>query len=718
MPFFPSCMERKAGDLPSIAAYGLALLLGLGLALWLFPAHFLQGQARLYELGDFAQHLSGWQFYRDDDWRLPLLYTTRLNAPEGVSIAFTDSLPLLAIPFKLLSPWLPADFQYFALWHVLVILGQGLAGVFLIRSFGCRQWYAALAGAILALLAPTLPWRLGHSALLAHGLLLLMLGGYFRGLRDEWPHGRVAALLAIIALTGLLIHPYWLAMLFGVFMAFLIDDARTGSGWRIQFQRLALTLTALAGFLWLFGYGGSGLRAVGFGHFSMNLLAPVCGGRLTACQIDATGGQYEGFNYLGAGALLLVILALVLARRRRRRGVDGAADAGVPGLSLGQRHLGLCLYVLACTLYALSNRLYIGSWLMLDWPLPEAMAWATGIFRVSGRFFWPVGYLLVFGALAVVVRRTPPRQAVAMLALVLPLQGWDVAPYWQIMRQRLAEPPQDRFELWQELLRDTQQINLHPAFGCQEGDIDQYFFFQRLAAHWGLRMDTGYIARAAVDCAAKRRKFDQPFAPGQLYVLAAPLFSRSPEAVPAGFAAALAGGECARWQQALLCRVGMTPAAWPLFLQSNVQYLPEGRLQWDASDLYSVIGAVQAGELAPVNPETAGFLSYGPYVELSPGHYRAVLEYRSTLPADQPAGRWDAVAAPLKGGQVRIYGGGTLMGTVNAPGAVMAWFEIRAGDGPLEVRAIYPGRGDLRVQRLRVERAMPHDSPSAPGEVP
>ncbi|NVZ10778.1 hypothetical protein HW932_16050 [Allochromatium humboldtianum] len=681
----------------SAVAYSVAILIASLVAWSVFPHDFLAGRAHLFETGDFAQHLSGWQFYRDDEWRFPLLHTNRLNAPEGVSIAFTDSIPLLAISFKLLSPWLPEDFQYFGLWHVLVILMQALAGVFLIRSLGCRQWFASLAAVALALMAPILSWRLGHSALMAHGLVLFALGLYFRGIRDLWPRARSAWWLAATALIGLLVHPYWLAICFGIFLAFLFDEARTGGSWGKQVSRLLITLAVLAFIVPVFGYGGSGLRAEGFGLYSMNLLAPLCGGRLTPCFVDATGGQYEGFNYLGAGVWLLVAIGFTALIRDR-----GSIDWPM----IRNRYPGLMLCALACTLYAVSNRVYLGTHLLLELPLPDMLAWATGIFRAGGRFFWPVFYLLTFVALATVLKRFGPPQVMPILLLVLPLQWWDVQPIRQRLTDRVEEQAQGDLSPWKAVLHDVKRIDLHPAFGCQEGDIDQYFFFQRLAGHFGLTLDSGYIARANLDCAAKSAKFSRPFETGQLYVLASPFFSRSPMTIPDGFRNALARGECSQWRQALLCKPGMSSDAWndvPLKLQSTLRYLPGGRLQWLADNLSTNIGTVIDGELRPENPEAHDFLSFGPYVALPAGSYRARLDYRSHLPVDRTAGVWDAVAAPIDGGRRRIYGEGSLMGTAGRSRSLLIEFDVSDDDGPLEVRTIYPGHGDLRIRRLIVE---------------
>ena len=58
----------------------------------------------------------GWQFFR----RTPILQFPIGNSPNlgtgfASSIVYSDSIPLLAIPFKFLNFLLPNDFQYFGL---------------------------------------------------------------------------------------------------------------------------------------------------------------------------------------------------------------------------------------------------------------------------------------------------------------------------------------------------------------------------------------------------------------------------------------------------------------------------------------------------------------------------------------------------------------------------------------------------------------------------
>ena len=54
---------------------------------------------------DPSQHYLGWAFFRSSPWRLPYLGANySVVYPYRTSILFTDSIPLLALLCKLLSP--------------------------------------------------------------------------------------------------------------------------------------------------------------------------------------------------------------------------------------------------------------------------------------------------------------------------------------------------------------------------------------------------------------------------------------------------------------------------------------------------------------------------------------------------------------------------------------------------------------------------------------
>ena len=58
---------------------------------------------------DIQQHYAGWLFYRSSAPGWPLGVTQAVNAPQGVSVAYTDSIPLLAVLCRPLAAALGED---------------------------------------------------------------------------------------------------------------------------------------------------------------------------------------------------------------------------------------------------------------------------------------------------------------------------------------------------------------------------------------------------------------------------------------------------------------------------------------------------------------------------------------------------------------------------------------------------------------------------------
>ena len=84
---------------------------------------------------DWGTHYLGWAFYKNEPWHFPLGKITGYNYPVGANVGFTDSIPLLAIFFKLFRPFLSEDFQYFGLWLFICHLLAGYFTILLCRLF-------------------------------------------------------------------------------------------------------------------------------------------------------------------------------------------------------------------------------------------------------------------------------------------------------------------------------------------------------------------------------------------------------------------------------------------------------------------------------------------------------------------------------------------------------------------------------------------------------
>lgn len=625
---------------PAVQVYLAALLLATVLILHLYPLHFLAGHGLFFEGGDAASHVSGWLFFKDDEWRFPLLLSTRINAPDGISIAFADSIPLLALLLKPFSALLPENFHYFGWWHAFSYLLQAICAVFLIRSLNVLHLPGALIAAAFAITWPALTHRFGHTALMSHGLLLLALAFYLRGSNARWSVWQTCTAFIALTSAALLVHPYLLAMTYPVLLAYLLRQyCSTRISLKQAFAWTFASLLVLLGLMYAGGYLiGKGAAIAGFGIYSLNLLSPFCGGMLCPSPY-ANPGQDEGFNYFGAGLLGLLAWVLLSAPRTV--------------MATLKRHWPLLLLLLGLTLFAASNRIFFGQMTLLDMPLDARIQAALGVFRVSGRFFWLVGYSVLFAVLAIVLRRQTLMSLLICVAALL-LQWYDT----DFLRERVRFSAQQSSGLnlqpWRAALSGLDQVKMYPVYGCANISTDSYVRYQFIAAQLGLTVNTAYIARHTQSCEQAQVFVQQPAKAGELYVLVG--FSANPLDLPPLFNSLLARGECALDGEQLLCTQGRRQDDWHSLASAVPKDLSQNK-QWLAPQLPSVIGHVLNGRLVANSEDAVGYLSYGPYVNLPAGEFLISLNYASQAAPATQVGHWDMVGQDWAGQAVDLAKG-------------------------------------------------------------
>ncbi len=483
--------------------------------------------------GDTVWHFLVWAFFRVEAWQpLPGRIETFL-APLGTSIGSGDALPLLAFPLKALSSVLPQTFQYFGPYLLGNYLLQGLCGYLLTRVFFSNRWHALLA-ALFFLLSPIMIFRVEHVALSSHWLLLLGLWHYFASHRSAhfrpWRYALLWAL--IIGLAGL-IHPYLAAMLLP--LAALSAFSETVLKRRLKRSILPALLLGYTGLLalewWLSGLVGAGqnLRSGGFGVFSMNLNAlynPRDQSRfLPALPMGV--GQYEGFSYLGLGMIALALPLLLYCVCYPAR-----VQRSVVRVLMNEHYWPLFLAVLAFTLYALGDAAWLGEKPIVKLPFFTYFPDLTSTFRASGRFFWPV-YYLIFLLLLVSLKRTfSGRPLTLLLCASVALQVADAKFYRFFDPGSLTFSEHLQSERWSKLIAPFDTVAITPAFDQNLASPNDYQDFSWLAASQGKNLTTGHTARPPAQLETVRDALlvgalRGPRDPKSLYVFSAVSFARS-----------------------------------------------------------------------------------------------------------------------------------------------------------------------------------------------
>jgi hypothetical protein len=571
-----------------------ACLIGFALPLSLFPAGLIFGLPSYWDsvTGDNAANWIGYVAFARDDWRWPLFQTLLAAPPAGINILFTDPIPLLALLGKIVfkaTGYLP---NYFGFWLLASYMLQSLSAYALLRQLGFAGVPALLCSALFLLL-PAFIFRYGHFPLVSHWVIIVQLMLYLRMV--DGSSKPPLALGALFNLIMLLINPYLLAMTLTLYIASVIEAVLRK---RTSVAKAALILVALIAILvggaLLFGfisYDGSGASGPGFGVYSMNLLSPVWP-QLSAWPgqntfiLDATGGQYEGFNYLGGGILLLLLTALIAA----------------PGqvVAFGRRYAFLLITCLALSAYAVSTQVYGGKTLLLEIPIGSfpPLAKLSEIFRSSGRFFWPMAYVLLLLGSVALRSRFGDRRLAVIAAVLVAVQWVDIQPLLRSVELRAAPVaaviPK---ETWRRAVQRHDELVIFPQFLCNKpSNYTLSYGLQVLAAEEAKPTNSAMINRSNLDCQADYRATSQ-----NLRALATrpnPLIAVFRDGFNAGFlarASAAAGMTCKEESFAYVCSGSSDPE------------------QLGLGKALSAPLVAQPGELLEVGPgkRGAGFLGYG-----------------------------------------------------------------------------------------------------------
>ena len=446
--------------------------------------------------GDWRQHLLGWFFFRNEPWTFPLGTLTTLAYPIGTNIAFTDSNPLVSILLKPFAAWLPPEFQFIGPWLALCFILQGYFGAVLTSVVTKHPIQQMLGGCFFAV-SPVLAARMGHDTLCAQWILLGLLYVGLREYQGEAEVRRSSRLAIVLAILSAAIHPYLTAMsatlaiagFIRLWVARLITGVRT-------LVLLAVMTSGMLAVMYVIGYFQVGdPRSVGFGHYSADLVAFVdpAGYSKLLPSMQLQEGRWEGFGFLGIGGLIAVAIAAVAWVRSRRalpRGVWVIVVASV-----------------LMTCFALSQKVtFLDSQVARLHHIYDHLGFLTGPFRSSGRFVWPLHYLLllagIWGVTHVRIRgQIAGSLATALLIVLVGVQSADYTSLFPVLANKnFREAPAKELALAKGRFR---HLAMYPAqiLGACGGEFeDDYVYRFMLQAHrLKVTFNSGIFARLPLD---------------------------------------------------------------------------------------------------------------------------------------------------------------------------------------------------------------------------
>jgi hypothetical protein len=462
-------------------------------AFWEFPAGTIPN-ARY----DMAQVLVAYFYFAQAPWHLPLFDVAALGTPTGANIIMMDAVPIVALIGKLVERLTGTLINPYGAYLFLCFVLPGVMLALVLVVTRIRYALAVIIGSIFANAMPQMLFQWGHIAIAAQFLLIGALALYLFSLRERGG-SRLTAGWALYLALAYLTNMYLFVLAGVVWLAAVVQRCIDGLTTPRQAVRhgllvvaAVLIVIALGG---QFGAGG-GLPFGEYGRYAMNLLSPFVpqeSGWLPQFRgiIDATGAQYEGFNYLGIGLLFASLLLLPAEAGWIRRNV--------------RRHIALLIALVCLAAYAISHRVYAGERLLFEVPLPYALNRVLGVFRSSGRFFWLIAYVQLAVVIVLAFRRANPTLALC-LALAAILQIVDVQPLRAEITASIAAGPSPgpfaRDEV-ARLLAGARFLDVIPSFQCS-GELDRTSRSRQeranmelmlAAARAGVPTNTVYLAR-------------------------------------------------------------------------------------------------------------------------------------------------------------------------------------------------------------------------------
>ena len=439
-----------------IAVYGLKVL-DVTKDGWIFKSDI-----------DLRQHYLGWMAYRMSPWSFPLGMTDRLSYPHPMSVVFTDSIPLAALFFKLVSSLLPGNFQYFGLYGLLNFALTGAFGAVTLGRLTKRRVIAAVMTVPLVLSFPMLQRTFYHTALASQWLILWAF--------DLWLSGRLYQKgLKIWLLFGLLcggIHLYFLPITACIFCGAYLEKQFKEKGKEIfRCIPCVMVMCAASAFvLWIFG--AFSVKSSGdywIGDFTMNLSSLInsMGHSILLPELPLyTQMQFEGAIYPGLGMLVLmtaalfIVSAFVIMKKVKPEEVFSF-----------KKHPRCASIMIVFLIFAAAAVLPVAAFsdvLIFKIPYPKWLSSFLGIFRSNGRFAWGCLYILIFSLVRFLdilpeLMKTvkdkwrgkkginPGYPLALMLTLVCVLVNIiDFMPWMGERHGKYLDPPDHYFTVWDE----------------------------------------------------------------------------------------------------------------------------------------------------------------------------------------------------------------------------------------------------------------------------
>ena len=450
---------------------------------------------------DYKQHWITWLFFQNSPlFQLPLTDNYSYGMGLSTTLAANDSIPLMALASKLMKPFFGLPNQYLGLWIFICFILQGLFSYKILEKF-IDDKYILVISTIFFLIAPVFLFRLslGHTAMFGHWIILASINMYFSSNRNlfKW-------LLVIV--VSLLINSYISSMVLLFFIAFFFKT-QVEKGFKFELMNWVYFIGICFFFIQILPIIGLDINVSkyytgGFANYRTNINSFFDPGATnwqhatiwSSLLPDLLGsksnfsGDYEGFAFLGIGTIALLPICIYSAMKNFRRKINRSL-------------LPIILSAVFLFIYSLSNEISLGKEIIFEYNVPKIFKVYTESLRASGRFIWPVVYLIYILVFTISYKLITKKVLRILLTLLLALQIYDstipvkdlresfstkvysVKPEWKLFMKN---------PIWNKIATKYDNVLLVMPNGWPS---KQFLSISLFASQNSMNIDSGYHAR-------------------------------------------------------------------------------------------------------------------------------------------------------------------------------------------------------------------------------
>ena len=441
--------------------------------------------------GDLSTYQLGWQFFKLDEWRFPLGINPNYGIYLNSSVVFSDSLPLVAIFFKIFKNFLPSEFQYFSIWILVCVYLQLYFSFKIIYKITNNLLYSAVSSLFFGI-ATVFIHRSGiHLSLFGQWIILSF---FYVELLDK----NKFYYKNLIILLSTTIHFYFTIILLIIFfIEKVIDYFRNKKLIKSILIQTSIVLFASLFLMYIIGYFSLNLDdglGWGYGYYNFNLNSffnPV--GQTNISEViwsnflakrEFQNGQIEGFSYLGVSGFIFLIIFLFNMFNKRNNIIYSNIKI-----------FTICVIFL---ILSTSNNIYFDQTSIIKIPLNKFFYAIASIIRASGRLIWPIYYLIFIVGIIFIYQNFQKKISLLIILILLLVQIVDISKglnQYKLGKQYDQKNNQIfvKDKIWKGLSSNYEQIRLLEP---QNQSKIYYLLSKTLFEEKFLKTDIVYLARA------------------------------------------------------------------------------------------------------------------------------------------------------------------------------------------------------------------------------